>query len=123
MPTFRELVNEQGVSLMSADAPEQKVADISPFAVLAERNLNIDNEALKLKSADEELTEDEVEYVHRLAVAARSVDSGRGAFTSSVGRMIEIRNTATTSSATYVGAADSFYSKTTAFTSYTDPDA
>lgn len=126
MTTFRDLINsssENGISLASLNSSGDTVSDISPYAVLSMRKLDVDAEALKLKSADEELTEDEVLYVQRLEAGARSLSSGQAAFNASVGHMIQIRDKANSTFTNQKSTADSFYSKTASFQSYTDPDA
>lgn len=128
MTTFRKLMqdNADGISLMSVDASEtraQTIQEASPFAVLSSKKLNVDKESLQSKSVDDELTEDEAEYILALQASARSLAGGMERFQQAVADMKSVSDGSQNILNGYKDEASTFYNSRVSYTTYTDPDA
>lgn len=128
MTTFRKLMqdNADGVSLLSVDSSEtqtQTIQEASPFAVLSSKKLNVDKESLQSKSVDDELTEDEAEYILALQASARSLAGGMERFQQSVADMQSVMDGSQNILNGYKDEASTFYNSRVSYTTYTDPDA
>ena len=126
MTTFRKLMQEDdnGVSMLSSsDAIDTKIRDASPFAALSSKKLDIDKEALKAKSIDDELTDDEAEYVQLIQSAARSLSEGQEFYNSVLDYIKQGRSYAEDALNEYKNALLGFLDIQVTYGVFTDPDA
>lgn len=113
-----------GVSLLSSsDAIGTKIRDASPFAALSSRKLDIDKEALKAKDIDDELTDEEAEYVQLIQSAARSLSEGQEFYNSVVDYIKEGQGYAKDAFDEYKSALMEFLDIKVTYGVFTDPDA
>ena len=102
------------------DSPQ--ICDVTEFSGLAARVLDVDEESLKRKTIDDELTADEAEFVERLQISARSLDSGKYMFNQQLENLQDGRDISESALNEYKNDSYVFYAKTVNYKAFNDPD-